>query len=262
MQTTEWLYGIHAINELINRRPADIQELLFQQERQDKRIQELQHKATSLGIPWQTVARKTLEKRLGINSTGPDADKAPVHQGVAALCWQPDFARHEKELKPLLDSLDHAPLLLVLDAITDPHNLGACLRTADAAGVDAVIVPKDNSAPLNMTVRKVASGAAETVKLYTVTNLSRTLAQLKERGIWVVGAAGEASQGLHSLDLTLPTAIVMGSEGKGMRRLTREHCDYLAAIPMAGALSSLNVSVATGVMLYEAVRQRQALKGL
>lgn len=266
MQTKEWLHGIHAINELLNHRPGDIQELLFQQDRHDRRIQELQHKATSQGIPWQTVDRKTLEKRLGADPTNKggakDSDKPPVHQGVAALCRQADIARPEKELMPLLDSLDHPPLLLVLDAITDPHNFGACLRTADAAGVDAVIVPRDNAAPLNQTVRKVASGAAETVRLYTVTNLSRTLAALQERGIWVVGAAGEASQGLHSVDLTLPIAIVMGSEGKGMRRLTREHCDYLVAIPMAGALSSLNVSVATGVMLYEAVRQRQSLTRL
>ena len=146
----------------------------------------------------------------------------------------------------------------MLDEVTDPHNLGACLRTADAAGVDAVIVPKDNSASLNMTVRKVASGAAEKVNLVAVTNLARTLAALQERGIWISGTAGEADHSLYQADFTGATAIVMGSEGKGLRRLTREHCDFLISIPMAGVVSSLNVSVAAGVCLFEAVRQRQA----
>ena len=150
-------------------------------------------------------------------------------------------------------------LLLVLDEVTDPHNLGACLRTADAAGVHAVIVPKDRSAQLNMTARKVACGAAETIPFVAVTNLSRTLESLQERGIWIAGAAGEAQSTLYEIDLRVPIAIVMGSEGKGLRRLTREHCDYLMSIPMAGALSSLNVSVATGLCLFEAVRQRAGL---
>ena len=145
----------------------------------------------------------------------------------------------------------------MLDEVTDPHNFGACLRSADAAGVDAVIVPKDRSAPLNQTVRKVASGAAETVPVVMVTNLSRSLKALQERGVWLCGAAGEAEKTLFQQDLTGPLALLMGSEGKGLRRLTREACDYLVAIPMAGEVSSLNVSVAAGVCLFEAVRQRQ-----
>jgi len=146
----------------------------------------------------------------------------------------------------------------VLDGVTDPHNLGACLRTADAAGAQAVIVPKDKSATLNATVRKVACGAAEVIPLVAVTNLARTLEKLQKKGLWVVGTAGEVEQELYQLDMTGPTVLVMGAEGKGMRRLTREHCDYLVKLPMGGSVSSLNVSVATGVCLFEAVRQRQA----
>jgi 23S rRNA (guanosine2251-2'-O)-methyltransferase len=180
-----------------------------------------------------------------------------VHQGVAALYRNPVAAKSEKELGVLLDSLDRAPLLLVLDGITDPHNLGACLRSADAAGVDAVIIPKDKSATLNATVHKVASGAAETVPLFAVSNLARCLESLQRRGIWLVGTADETGKSLFDQDLTGALALVMGSEGRGLRRLTRERCDYLVAIPMAGKLSSLNVSVATGVCLFEALRQRQ-----
>jgi 23S rRNA (guanosine2251-2'-O)-methyltransferase len=156
----------------------------------------------------------------------------------------------------MLDGLDHPPLLLILDGVTDPHNLGACLRTADAAGVDAVIAPKDNSAPLNATVRKVACGAAEVVPYIQVTNLARTMKDIQGRGIWITGTAGEAEQSVYQANLTGPVALVMGAEGKGMRRLTRENCDYLINLPMAGSVSSLNVSVATGVCLFEAVRQR------
>jgi 23S rRNA (guanosine2251-2'-O)-methyltransferase len=160
----------------------------------------------------------------------------------------------------LLDRTEGPPLILVLDGVTDPHNLGACLRTADAAGALAVIVPKDKSATLTPTVRKVACGAAEVIPLVAVTNLARTLEKLQQRGLWVVGTAGEAEQELYQQDLTGPTILIMGAEGKGMRRLTREHCDYLVRLPMAGSVSSLNVSVATGVCLFEALRQRAAAK--
>ena len=149
--------------------------------------------------------------------------------------------------------------MLILDGVTDPHNLGACLRTADAAGAHVVIAPKDKSAPLNATAAKVACGAAEAVPYIQVTNLARTMKDLQERGIWIVGTAGEAEQTIYQHDLTGPMAIVMGAEGPGMRRLTREHCDYLANIPMAGEVSSVNVSVATGICLFEAVRQRIAV---
>ena len=156
----------------------------------------------------------------------------------------------------MLDKLEREPLLLVLDGITDPHNLGACLRVADATGVDAVIVPKDKSSSLNATVRKVASGAAESVNFIVVTNLQRCLESLQKRDIWLVGTADEASKTVYEQELTGPLALVMGSEDKGLRRLTRQTCDFLVSIPMAGEVSSLNVSVATGVCLFEAVRQR------
>jgi len=161
-------------------------------------------------------------------------------------------------LEELLERSERAPLILVLDGVTDPHNLGACLRTADAAGVTAVVIPKDKSATLTPVVRKVACGAAEVIPLVAVTNLARTLEKLQQRGLWVVGTAGEAEQQIYQQDLTGPLVMIMGAEGKGMRRLTRDHCDFLVKLPMAGSVSSLNVSVATGVCLFEAVRQRQA----
>lgn len=270
MAAKEWVFGIHAVSELLKQHPQDIRELLVQQERGDRRIDEVKSLAADVGVPVTLLPGADLEKKLqsagrsGQSGNKPSnrSGKKPVklaHQGVAALCELPDRRGSEKDLEQLLEGLNEPPFLLVLDEITDPHNLGACLRSADAAGVHAVIVPKDNSAPLNMTVRKVAVGAAERVPLIAVTNLSRTLKQLQERGIWIFGAAGEATQTLYQADLAGPVALVMGSEGKGMRRLTREHCDHLLAIPMHGSVSSLNVSVATGVCLYEAVRQR-ALK--
>lgn len=252
MSSTEWIIGIHAVTELLRRNPQDVIELLFQQERTDQRLDEVRALARELGISSKVVPRTELEKKVGA------VGRKPVHQGVAALCQWRHTVKDEAFLTKLLDNLPHPPLLLVLDEITDPHNLGACLRTADAAGVDAVIVPRDNSAPMNLTVRKVASGAAEKVNLVAVTNLSRTLAVLQQRGIWISGAAGEADKTIYEAELTGPLALVMGSEGKGMRRLTREHCDFLVSIPMAGAVSSLNVSVAAGVCLFEAVRQRKS----
>src|SRR5690606_24621004 len=177
------------------------------------------------------------------------------HQGVVALCESGEV-RDEHFLFEHLATLGHPPLLLVLDGITDPHNLGACLRTADAAGVDLVIAPKDNSVGITATVRKVASGAAETVPFVVVTNLARTLKQLQGAGMWIIGTDGEAPVTVYQADLKGPLALVMGAEGKGMRRLTRETCDGLVKLPMAGSVSSLNVSVAAGICLYEAVRQR------
>ncbi len=178
-----------------------------------------------------------------------------THQGMIALVT-PGELYDEKFLYRMLDDLECTPLLLVLDGVTDPHNLGACMRSAEAAGVQAVIAPKDNSASLNAIARKVACGAAEVLPYISVTNISRTLAQLQERGLWIIGAAGEAEQSVYQADLKGPMVLVMGAEEKGMRRLTREHCDGLIKIPMAGEVSSLNVSVATGVCLFEAVRQR------
>ncbi len=260
MSGREWIVGIHSVTELLRRNPEDVFELVLQQERADQRLDEVRALATELGIKIQVMPKAALEKKLlgeGKGEGKGDGRRIPVHQGVAALCQWRDTVKDEAFLNKLLTNLDHPALILVLDEVTDPHNLGACLRTADAAGVDAVIVPKDNSATLNMTVRKVASGAAEKVNLVAVTNLARTLAALQERGIWISGTAGEADHSVYQADFTGPVAIVMGSEGKGLRRLTREHCDYLISIPMAGAVSSLNVSVAAGGCLFEAVRQRR-----
>ncbi len=245
--SSEWITGIHAVSELIKRRPDAITRLLLVESRGDKRIAALVTLAKQASLTVEHVGKKEL------GEVCPDA-----HQGVAALAEQVDAAMSEKELIAMLEQLAHPPLLLVLDGVTDPHNLGACLRTADAAGVDAVIVPKDKSASINTTVRKVASGAAETVKLVTVTNLSRCLKALQERQVWLVGTDDEAETDIFAQDLRGPIAVVMGSEGSGLRRLTRECCDFLVSIPMAGELSSLNVSVATGVALFEAVRQRSS----
>jgi 23S rRNA (guanosine2251-2'-O)-methyltransferase len=176
------------------------------------------------------------------------------HQGVVAFAEPASLARNVAEL---LDSLgDKKPLLLILDGVTDPHNLGACLRVADGAGADAIIVPKDRSAQLNTTVSKVASGAAETMPFVAVTNLARSMRELQEAGVWLIGTSDDAEKTLYEVDLTGPVAIVMGAEGEGMRRLTKETCDELVSIPMFGGVESLNVSVASGVCLYEAARQR------
>jgi 23S rRNA (guanosine2251-2'-O)-methyltransferase len=175
------------------------------------------------------------------------------HQGVVALAEKMTVAR---TLAELVDSIEGKPLLLVLDGVTDPHNLGACLRVADGAGVHGVVVPKDRSAHINATVSKVSSGASEVMPLITVTNLARSMREMQELGIWLIGTDDEAEKSIYDLDLTGPIALVMGAEGEGMRRLTREHCDQLVRIPMHGVVESLNVSVASGVCLYEALRQR------
>ncbi len=245
MSADQVIFGLHAVHSLLQYNSKLVIELQVASQRSDARLAEVVALAENSGIAVHRVTREVLDQR----SAGSR------HQGVVALCKQsPSY--HEKDLPYLLDALETPPLLLILDGITDPHNLGACLRSADAAGVHAVIAPKDKAAGLNATVRKVACGAAEHIPFFQVTNLARALRMLKERGIWLVGAAGEAKCGLHQADLKGPLGLVMGSEGKGMRRLTREHCDLLVNIPMQGSVSSLNVSVATGVCLFEAVRQR------
>ena len=213
--------------------------------REDKRLQPLLNELYNVGVSVQFLNRQTLDKK---------AD-GEVHQGIIARI-QPAKELNENDLDQILQHQQN-PLLLVLDGITDPHNLGACLRTADAAGVCAVIMPRDKSAQLTSIARKVACGAAENVPLIRVTNLARTLRLLQqEYNVWVVGTAGEATESLYQTKLSGALALVMGAEGEGMRRLTREHCDQLISIPMAGSVSSLNVSVATGVCLFEIVRQR------
>ncbi len=245
MRETHWVFGIHAVDALLQRQPNRIEELWLQQGRNDQRVQAIQQHAQQLGIECKIVPRDMLDKQVDGR-----------HQGVLASA-KPAQVLRDRDLTLLLDGLEAAPLLLILDGVTDPHNLGACLRTADAAGVNAVIAPKDNSASLNATVRKVACGAAEVVPFIQVTNLARTMKEIQQRGIWITGTAGEAEQDVYDADLTGAVAMVMGAEGKGMRRLTRENCDYLVKLPMAGSVSSLNVSVATGICLFEAVRQRK-----
>ena len=240
------IIGIHAVAELLKQSAGAVNRVMFQAGRKDNRLQELRRVARKAGITIEELGKDDMDQRV-----------AGVHQGVAAVVEGEKKSLDEKALFQLLKDLQTDPLLLILDEVTDPHNLGACLRSADAAGVHAVIIPKDRSASLNATVRKVASGAAESVNLVKVTNLARCLQQLKEQGIWLVGTDDQSETSLYQQELTGPLALVMGSEGSGLRRLTREMCDYLVAIPMAGALSSLNVSVATGVALFEAIRQRQ-----
>ena len=244
MAKQNWVFGLHAVEAMLVRQPARIKQLWVQKGRQDQRMEQLLELADQHGVAVNEVDRRKLDERV-----------EGRHQGVIADCkaLQP---LPEGALQEILASTER-PLLLVLDGVTDPHNLGACLRTADAAGVDAVIVPKDKSATLNATVAKVACGAAEVVPFIQVTNLARTLRNLQQQGVWVMGTAGEAEQLVYESDMSGPLALVMGAEGKGMRRLTRECCDYLVKLPMAGSVSSLNVSVAAGVVLFEAVRQRQ-----
>ncbi|MGQ0287296.1 23S rRNA (guanosine(2251)-2'-O)-methyltransferase RlmB [Pasteurellaceae bacterium 22721_9_1] len=242
---SEQIYGIHAVKSFLDRSPERMIEVLALKGREDKRLQPLLNEIHAIGVSVQFVNRQTLDNKAN----------GEVHQGIIARV-QAAKELNENDLDQLLQRQSN-PLLLVLDGITDPHNLGACLRTADAAGVDAVIVPKDKSAQLNSTARKVACGAAEVVPLIRVTNLARTLRELQQDyNLWVVGTAGEATENLFEAKLTGPIALVMGAEGDGMRRLTRECCDQLISIPMAGSVSSLNVSVATGVCLFEIVRQR------
>ncbi|MDT8405245.1 23S rRNA (guanosine(2251)-2'-O)-methyltransferase RlmB [Sulfuriflexus sp.] len=245
MADTDIIYGIHAVEAILARDPSAILEVWIDKARHDQRLGKLIEQIRQQGLAIQELKKDQLNDLTG-------ADR---HQGVAVRC-RVAAAKNENHLQQLLDGLSVPPLLLVLDGVQDPHNLGACLRTADAVGVHAVIAPKDRAATLNATVRKVASGAAESVPFITVTNLARSLRALQERGIWLVGAAGETQTSVYEADLKGPLAIVMGAEGKGLRRLTRETCDVLVKIPMRGSVESLNVSVATAVCLYEAVRQR------
>ena len=243
----EHVFGIHAVTALLARDPARVGQLWLQQGRDDARLRELRQAAVDAGVACIDVPRRELDQRV----TGR-------HQGVVAELAESIREWLEGDLAELLAQSDN-PLLLVLDGITDPHNLGACLRTADAAGVTAVIAPRDKAVGLGPVVRKVACGAAETIPFVQVTNLARCLRDLQQSGIWLVGAAGEAEQTVYELDLRGPVALVMGAEGSGLRRLTRETCDYLGKLPMAGSVSSLNVSVATGICLFEALRQRSGV---
>ena len=243
MSSPKVLFGFHAVGVRLKVAPVSIVEVYFEATRRDARMRQFLERAKEAGVRLIEADGLRLSKLAGSHG----------HQGVAALVKPMELAR---SLDDLLDGLTEPPLLLVLDGVTDPHNLGACLRVADGAGAHAVIAPKDHAAGLNATVSKVASGAADTVPYFMVTNLARTLGELKERNIWVIGTAGEAEKSIYQVDLKGPTALVLGAEGPGMRQLTRKTCDELVHIPMKGAVDSLNVSVASGVCLYEALRQR------
>jgi len=237
------IYGIHAVESILSRNPQNIIQLFLLKNRKDKALSNIETLAKHAGIKCQNIERKKMDERVHGN-----------HQGVIAEVKISDALMNESQLLELAESKEDL-FLLILDGVTDPHNLGACIRTADAAGVDAIVLPKDRSASMNATVRKVACGAAENVPLVKVTNLARFLKQLRDEFVWVVGTAGEADNNVYQTKFSKKTAIVMGAEGSGMRRLTRENCDELINIPMAGSVSSLNVSVATGVCLFEYVRQ-------
>ncbi|MDZ5604282.1 23S rRNA (guanosine(2251)-2'-O)-methyltransferase RlmB [Pseudomonas sp. RP23018S] len=246
MSQLEKIYGVHAVQALLQYHPKRVKQIWLSEGRSEPRLQALLALAAENRVAVGQAERREL-----------DAWVEGVHQGVVADV-SPSQVWGEAMLDELLERAETPPLILVLDGVTDPHNLGACLRTADAAGATAVVIPKDKSATLTGVVRKVACGAAEVIPLVAVTNLARTLEKLQQRGLWVVGTAGEAEQEIYQQDLTGPLVMIMGAEGRGMRRLTREHCDFLVKLPMSGSVSSLNVSVATGVCLFEAVRQRQA----
>lgn len=241
------VFGIHAVRTLVQKNSAKVEKLLLLRGRDDARMAEVTQAARAANIKIEFRSAQELDQLA----------QGERHQGAVALLKKVENLG-EGALDEILDNAGPNPLVLVLDGVTDPHNLGACLRTADAAGVHAVIVPRDRAAGMSPIVRKVAAGAAESVPLIQVVNLARTLKWLKERGLWLVGTDDQASTALYAAKLTGPLAVVMGAEGEGMRRLTKENCDALLSIPMQGMVESLNVSVATGVVLYEAVRQRSS----
>lgn len=241
----EKIFGIHAVLAAIEKNSGSIDQIWLQKG-QKKKHQDIIKASELAGIRSNWVARFELDKMVG---------RGVVHQGVVASIHSLPVG-NDNDLMQFLAQLVETPLLLVLDGVLDPHNLGACLRTADAAGVHGVILPKSRGVPVNATVRKVASGAAENVAIFEVSNLARTLNQLKQKGVWIIGTADKADSTLYDTDLSGPVAITMGSEDKGLRRLTETECDQLVSIPMAGSVTSLNVSAATAVCLYEANRQR------
>jgi len=246
MSNKQVIFGIHAVASLLENQSERALRVFIQRDRKDEKTDSIARKAAQLDIPVEYLPKKEIDK------LSQDAN----HQGVIAYSQQARVY-DEQDLQKIIDRIKGPALFLVLDGVQDPHNLGACFRSADAAGVHAIIAPKDRAVGLTPVVSKVASGAMETVPFVQVTNIVRTLELLKEMGVWIYGMAGEADQSVFKVDLKGPAAIVMGAEGEGMRRLTREHCDVLMKIPMVGTVESLNVSVATGVVLFEALRQRK-----
>ena len=249
MSSPKVLFGFHAVGVRLKTAPQSIVEIYYEASRRDARMRQFLDRAREAGARLIEADGERLAKLAGSHG----------HQGVAARV---EPTKQITSLDELLENLEESgvknPLLLVLDGVTDPHNLGACLRVADGAGAHAVIAPKDHAAGINATVAKVASGAAETVPYFMVTNLARTLNELKERNIWIIGTSGDADKNIYQMDLKGPVALVLGAEGDGMRQLTRKTCDELVSIPMQGAVESLNVSVASGVCLFDDLRQRLA----
>lgn len=239
------LIGIHSVEAALTHDPGNIVELYIESGSHNARLKELSERARELGIKPHARPREALDRMTG----------GARHQGAVAHYNAPP-PRSESELSQLVENAGNAALLLVLDGVTDPHNLGACLRSAEAAGVTAVVVPKDRAVGITPTVRRASAGAADRVPVVAATNLARTLRMLKDQGVWLVGLTGDAELDLYKVDFSGKIAIVVGGEGEGMRRLTREQCDFVAHIPMRGSVESLNVSVATGVALFEALRQR------
>ncbi|VFR20293.1 23S rRNA (guanosine-2'-O-) -methyltransferase rlmB [plant metagenome] len=244
MAASQVLAGFHAVVARLRHAPDSVKDIYYDGQRRDKRMLSLLEQAERAQRPVHAVNAERLDGLA----------RGTRHQGVVALA---DARSLAVDLDEVLETANAVPFLLILDGVTDPHNLGACLRTADAAGVHAVIAPRDRAVGLNATVARVACGAADTVPYLMVTNLARTMRELKDRGVWLVGTDDQAQDTIHDVDAKLPMAWVMGAEGEGMRRLTRETCDRLVQIPMQGSVESLNVSVASAVCLYETVRQRQ-----
>jgi 23S rRNA (guanosine2251-2'-O)-methyltransferase len=241
------LFGFHAVTARLRREPGSIARLLIRRDRVDQRAAGALELAATAGVKVEHVDGDRLDEMAGHHR----------HQGIVALASPPKVV---VAIDDVLDTIGEPPLLLILDGVQDPHNLGACLRSADAFGVHAIVVPKDRAVGVNATVAKVASGAADTVPVIAVTNLARTLRALKERGVWLLGADADATESLFTADLTGPIGWVLGAEGAGLRRLTRELCDRIVGIPLSGMVSSLNVSVAAGICLY-ATRQQRAKSG-
>ena len=245
--SSQWIAGINAVASALEHDAGNVREVLVEAGGRNARLVEIESQARRFGIDVRRVAQQALDGVAG----------GLRHQGVAAR-YQAAKTWGEHELVDLLEQAEGRALVLVLDGVQDPHNLGACLRSAAAANATAVVIPRDKAVQVNATVRKTSAGAADRIPVVAVTNLSRTLRDLQKQGVWIYGLAGETEASLYDIDLKGNVALVLGSEGDGMRRLTREHCDALVRIPMPGDMESLNVSVAAGIVLFEAVRQRQA----
>lgn len=239
------LYGWHAVISRLERDPASVERVLVQNGRRDRRVRELETLATAAGVGISRVSKRELD-RMGRG----------VHQGVVADCGHRGASLDETDLRGIVETAGDETLVVVLDGVTDPRNLGACIRTADAAAASAVVFPKRRSASITESARKAASGAAESMPCIAVTNLARAMRGLQDQGVWIIGADSGAERLWHQVDYCRPVALVLGSEGRGLRRLTREGCDELVRLPMAGSVASLNVSVAAGVCMFEVVRQR------